>query len=172
MGVDRIYGYVSDRDAGKDTSTNGLIWIQKKTLCMRRDLLIVATAILVVVAVAAVGCLSSGIARADILSVTTDKDVYHSNEVMKISIDVTSSGKLDNTLLKIEGIEDRYGNYRLSREIAANLSPGTNQFSEEFRLPSCSHCAGLDAGTYFVNVTIEKDGMIMDMASRQVQIEQ
>ena len=139
---------------------------------MRRDLLIVATAILVVVAVVAVGCLSSGIARADILSVTTDKDVYHSNEVMKISIDVTSSGKLDNTLLKIEGIEDRYGNYRLSREIAANLSAGTNQFSEEFRLPPCSHCAGLDAGTYFINVTIEKDGMIMDMASRQVQIEQ
>jgi hypothetical protein len=139
---------------------------------MRRDLLIVAAAILVVVAVAAVGCLSSGIARADILSVTTDKDLYHSNEVMKISVDVTASGTLDNTLLKIEGIEDRYGDFRLSREIAANLTPGTNQFTVDFRLPSCSHCAGLDAGTYFVNVTIEKDGRIMDMASREVRIEQ
>ncbi|NYT07994.1 MAG: hypothetical protein GKC05_07065 [Methanomicrobiales archaeon] len=139
---------------------------------MRRDLLIIAAAILVVVAVAAVGCLSSGIARADILSVSTDKDLYHSNEVMKISIDITASGTLNNTLLKIEGIEDRYGNLRLTREIAANLSPGTNQFSEDFRLPSCSHCAGLDAGSYFVNVTIEKDGMVMDSASRQVQIEQ
>lgn len=139
---------------------------------MRRDLLIIAAAILVVVAVAAVGCLSSGIARADILSLSTDKDLYHSNEVMTISVDVTASGNLDDTLLKIEGIEDRYGNLRLSREIAANLTPGTNQFSEDFRLPSCSHCAGLDAGTYFVNVTIEKDGVIMDMASHQVRIEQ
>ncbi len=154
------------------TSTNGLIWIQRKTLFMRKDLLIIAAVVLVVVAVAAVGCLSSGIARADILSVSTDKDLYHSNEVMKISIDITSSGTLDNTLVRIEGIEDRYGNLRLTREIAANLSPGTNQFSEDFRLPSCSHCAGLDAGTYFVNVTLEKEGVIMDTVSRQVQIEQ
>jgi hypothetical protein len=139
---------------------------------MRRDLLIIAAAVLIVVAAAAVVTLSSGIARADILSVTTDKDLYHSNDVMKIAVDVTSSGNLDNTLLKIEGIEDRYGNLRLTREIAANLSPGTNQFTEDFRLPSCSHCAGLDAGTYFVNVTIEKDGVIMDMVSRQVRIEQ
>ncbi len=139
---------------------------------MRRDLLIIAAAILVVVAVIAVLTLSSGIARADILSVSTDKDLYHSNEVMTISIDITASGSLDNTLLRIEGIEDRYGDLRLSREIAANLSPGTNEFSEDFRLPSCSHCAGLDAGTYFVNVTLEKDGVIMDTASHQVQIEQ
>ncbi|HON81247.1 MAG TPA: hypothetical protein PLN56_04015 [Methanoregulaceae archaeon] len=137
---------------------------------MRRDLLVIAAIILVVVVAIAIITFSSGPTLPDIHSVSTDKDLYHSNEVMMVSIEVTSSGTLDNTLLKIEGIEDRYGNYHVSREIEANLTPGTNPFSEEFRLPACSSCAGISAGTYFVNVTIEKDGVVMDAVSHQVQI--
>jgi len=96
---------------------------------MQRHLPYIAAAILIVVAAVAIFTLSSGIARADILSVSTDKDLYHSNEVMTISVKVTSSGTLDNTLITIEGIEDRYGNYHVSREIMANLTPGTNPFA-------------------------------------------
>jgi hypothetical protein len=89
---------------------------------------------------------------------------------MTISVKVTSSGTLDNTLITIEGIEDRYGNYHVSREIMANLTPGTNPFAWEFRLPACSSCAGISAGTYMINVTIARDGVDMDKMSHEVQI--
>jgi hypothetical protein len=140
---------------------------------MRRDLLIIAVIVLVVVAVIAIAYpLFYGIASADILSVSTDKELYHSNEVMHISVDVTSSVKMNNTTLLISGIEDRYGDTRLMHTISTNLSPGTNELSYDYQLPPCSHCAGLDPGDYQFNVTLERDGMVLDYTNHTIRIEQ
>jgi len=140
---------------------------------MRRDLLVIAAIVLVAVAVIAIAYpLFYGIASADILSVSTDKDLYHSNEVMHISVDVTSSGKIENTTLQIVGIEDRYGDIRLNYTMSANLSPGNNDYIYDYQLPACSHCAGLDPGDYQFNVTLERNGMIIDNANHTIRIEQ
>jgi hypothetical protein len=140
---------------------------------MRRDLLVIAAIVLVAVAVIAIAYpLFYGIASADILSVSTDKELYHSNEVMHISVDVTSSGTMNNATLLITGIEDRYGDTRLMHTIAANLSPGTNRLTYDYQLPPCSHCAGLDPGDYEFNITLERDGMILDYTNHTIRIEQ
>jgi hypothetical protein len=139
---------------------------------MRRDLLIIAGALMVVVLVVALVVLSGAIAHADILSVTTDNDLYHSNNVMKITVTVTSSGTISNAAVNITGITDRYGDVRLSHVIPANLSPGTNTLTYDYQLPPCSHCAGLDPGTYSFNVSLERDGMILDQTNHSIRIEQ
>jgi hypothetical protein len=142
-------------------------------LFMRRDLLIIAVVVLVAVAAIAIAYpLFYGVASADILSVSTDKELYHSNEVMHISVDVTSSGKMENTTLFISGIEDRYGDSRLMQTLPANLSPGTNRLSYDYQLPPCSHCAGLDPGDYQFNVTLERDGLVLDETNYTIRIEQ
>jgi hypothetical protein len=139
---------------------------------MRRDLLIIAGALMVVVLVVALVVLSGAIAHADILSVTTDNDLYHSNNVMKITVTVTSSGTVSNAAVNITGITDRYGDVRLSHVIPANLSPGTNTLTYDYQLPPCSHCAGLDPGTYSFNVSLERDGIILDQTNHSIRIEQ
>jgi hypothetical protein len=139
---------------------------------MRRDLLIVAGVLMVAVLVVALVVLSGALAHADILSVTTDNDLYHSNNVMKITVTVTSSGKINNAVVNITGITDRYGDDKLVHVMPVNLSPGTNTLTYNHQLPSCSHCSGLDPGTYSFNITLERDGMIMDQANHSIRIEQ
>jgi hypothetical protein len=140
---------------------------------MRKDLLIIAVLVLVVAAVIVIAYpLFFVPASAEILSVSTDKPLYHSNEIMHISVDVGSSGKMDNATLLISGIEDSYGDVRLMHTLSANLIPGTNTLSYDYQLPPCSHCAGLDPGDYQFNVTLERDGVILGHTNHTIRIEQ
>jgi hypothetical protein len=139
---------------------------------MRRDLLSIAVALLGVITVAALVAGCTGLTRADILSVTTDKELYHSNNVMNITVAVTSPRTIDNITLNITGIEDRYGDFRLSHEIQANLSPGTNTLTYDYQLPPCSKCAGLEPGNYSFNVTLEQYSTILDQTNYTIQLEQ
>ena len=107
-----------------------------------------------------------------ISSVTTDKNLYHSNEVMMMTIMIISPDFRGDTLVKIEGIQDRHGQTRLSHLIPANLTPGSNVFLYNYNLPACSRCAGLDPGSYPVNVTLEKAGTILSTMSISVNLEQ
>jgi hypothetical protein len=140
---------------------------------MRKDLLIIAVLVLVVVAIIVIAYpLFFVPASADIMSVSTDRPLYHSNEIMHISVDVTSSGTMNNTTLLITGIKDVYGDTRLMHTISANLTPGTNTLSYDYQLPPCSHCAGLDPGDYQFNVTLERDGAILGYTNHTIRIEQ
>jgi hypothetical protein len=134
---------------------------------------VIFTAVLVVVliAVSAMAC-SSLPASAKVTSVTTDKDLYHSNDVMKMEILVNSTGFTTDTSLKIEGITDTYGQTRLSHIMSANLTPGPNIFLYDYHLPSCSKCSGLDPGNYPINVTLDKNGTIISNLSTTVHLEQ
>ena len=140
---------------------------------MRRDILIliVAVVIIAVVGLAALPLLF-GPPHAEITSVSTDRDLYHSNEVMHIMVGVNAAGNMENATMAINGIVDRNGNARLSQEIPAPLSPGPVVLTYDYQLPPCSHCAGLDPGSYQFNVTLVHDGMEMSRMAHSVDIEQ
>jgi len=137
---------------------------------MRRDLLIV-TVILVIIAASAVpGCLGPGTAR--ITSVTTDKDLYHSKEVMNITVLASSQGDMHNTTLRLRGIQSQHGDFQLDEEIPVNLSPGLNTLVYDHQLPSCSSCSGLGAGTYQIEVELIHNGMIASNMTHSFKLEQ
>jgi hypothetical protein len=140
---------------------------------MRRDILILIVAV-VIVAVSGLAALPLlfGPAHAEITSVSTDRDLYHSNEVMHITVGVNAAGNMGNTTLDINGIIDRNGNARLSQEIPAPLSPGPVVLTYDYQLPPCSHCAGLDPGSYQFNVTLVNDGVEVSRMAHSVDIEQ
>ena len=140
---------------------------------MRRDVLILIVVVVVIAAAALAAIpLLFGPAHAEITSVSTDRDLYHSNEVMHIVIGVNSAGNIGNTSLNINGIIDRNGNTRLTHEIEAPLSPGPAVLTYDYQLPPCSHCAGLDPGMYEFNVTLVHDGVEISRMAHSVDIEQ
>ena len=140
---------------------------------MHRDTL---AAIIIVPVVAAIVVIlflhPAGPALPAITAVTTDKDLYHSNEVMKIAISLNSSQKTNDTTVRIEGIQDRFGRMRLSHTMPANISPGSVVLTYDYQLPSCSSCSGLKGGVYEINVTLDRNGAIISNMTRSVQLSQ
>lgn len=141
-------------------------------LSMRRDILIIAAVVVICAVIALILLSTMGPAHAEITTVTTDKDLYHSNEKMNITITVNSAGNMDNTTARIEGIRDDSGKLRISHEMPANLSAGPNVIFYEYKLPSCSHCSGIEEGTYEVNVTLIRNGVPVSNMTRSVELRQ
>ena len=140
---------------------------------MRRDIIIIALIAMVVIALAIVLVpLFFGPSSAEIGSVSFDKDLYHSNEVMNITISVNARGATENATLRLAGIKDRYGDLRLEKEIPVILSPGLYTVTYDYKLPPCSHCAGIDPGPYQIEVELVRNGTVISNTTRTVQLEQ
>jgi hypothetical protein len=141
---------------------------------MQKNYLIFAIVVVVILIAASAMVLTSMFkpASASVYSVTTDKDLYHSNDVMMMKILVNSTGFTTDTSLKIEGITDSYGQTRLLHIMRANLTPGPNIFLYDYHLPSCSKCSGLNPGSYPIYVTLDKNGTIISNMSIDVNLEQ
>jgi hypothetical protein len=139
----------------------------------KNSLIFTAVLVVILIAVSAMACTSLfKPASAEVTSVTTDRDLYHSNDVMMMKILVNSTGFTTDTSLKIEGIKDTYGQTRLSHIMNANLTPGPNLFLYDYHLPTCSKCSGLDPGNYPIDVTLEKNGTVISNLSITVHLEQ
>lgn len=138
---------------------------------MRRDLIIAALAIVAVAAMfsACTQLMGSG---PTIESVATDKDLYHSNEVMHITMVVESPAGVTNATFVITGIRDNNGRERLSHNLTTGLLRGSNNVTYDYQLPPCSGCAGLSPGDYQFNVTIFEDGVVSNTVNHTVRIEQ
>ena len=141
---------------------------------MQKDSAIMVIIIaIIILAVAILGMYSmSRPAAADVVSVTTDKPLYHSNEVMQIEITVSSTAPEKDATIKIDGFTDSYGQTRLSHIMNASLSPGSNIFTYSYNLPPCSKCAGLEPGQYPVNVTLRKNGTPVSEKTIMIDLEQ
>lgn len=143
---------------------------------MRQDLLI-AVIIIVLAAVGGGLFLATGGSfgagqGVSVVSFQTDKDLYHSKEIMKLQVSVSSGSNIGNTTVHLEGITDRYGDVRLKKDIPVNLVPGTNTVAYEYQLPTCSKCSGLDAGDYPINLTVIRDGKSIAHGNLTVRLEQ
>jgi len=140
---------------------------------MRRDLLIFTLAGIGALALILVFYpLIFGPAGAEITAVTTDKELYHSNDVMKITVLVRSQGDMTNTTLVLSGIRDRHGSPHLRKEIPVSLSPGPNTLVYDHRLPTCSSCSGLLPGTYEVEAALVREGGIISNMTHAFSLEQ
>lgn len=140
---------------------------------MRRNTLILIVALVIVAASGIVlAAFFFGPASASITSVTTDKDLYHSKETMKITVSLGSQGNMGNTTLRFLGLQDRHGAYQLDQEIPIVLSPGPNTVIYTHPLPSCSSCSGLTAGNYPIEVSLSRDGVPVSNMTHTIQLEQ
>ena len=62
-----------------------------------------------------------------IVSLSTDKDIYHLSENMEIVLSVYSPENVSNVLIKVSGLKGRHGSNLVSFSRDANLSAGENK---------------------------------------------
>lgn len=103
------------------------------------------------------GIYKSGMIEPDsinpVLVIATEKDVYYSNETLRVHIDFYS--RIDGKAkLEVSGIRNDFGKPLIERVQDIVFAKGTNSFDFEFKTPSCEECSGLSPGEYAVNATV------------------
>ena len=78
------------------------------------------------------------------MSVYTDKDLYRSGEAMNLSVSLPEN--LENATIKIRGIMDSGGRYRIEQDYSMSSDERSLNFT--FMMPSCYGCAGISPGDY------------------------
>jgi cytochrome c biogenesis protein CcdA len=99
------------------------------------------------------------------LSISTDKDVYHSNETLKARVDFNSpnSGKGQ---VQVSGIRNAFNRALINETRDVNIEKGYNGFDFEFTSPSCEECSALSPGEYAINATVDFDGRTFEAYKR------
>ena len=96
------------------------------------------------------------------IEITSDKEVYHPDEVMNIQLSMESPRDIDGVNILIEGIKNSRDIYKVSRSYEKNITKGSNNITIEYITPSCSKCTGIDPGTYFINATVAYGDMALN----------
>ncbi len=104
------------------------------------------------------------------MQLSTDKNVYHSNEIMNITIDIQSNTDTKNMTLRIYGIYS--GKNRLERTKTITLKKGANTESITYKTPRCTGCAGIRPGTYKVNAQLKYNNTLLVNTSNDIDIAQ
>ncbi len=117
-----------------------------------------------------IGCCSDCKETVNGVSLTTDRDLYHSGENMHISASIDANTAIDNVSLRFYGIFSKI--YRLERSEIADLSKGSNEIRIQYEAPSCYGCAGIRPGTYNINLDIAYMGKSIGNATRSIEIRQ
>ncbi|MDI6811534.1 MAG: rhodanese-like domain-containing protein [archaeon] len=89
-----------------------------------------------------------------IVSFSTDKDVYSANEAMTVFLSVYSPENISKVLVRVLGVRSNKGVDYVNFVSETDLTVGENKITFTKRLPSCSRCAGIDQGTYFINLSV------------------
>ncbi len=104
------------------------------------------------------------------LSVSADKQVYHSGDKINISVSIESSVFLEDTIVKVYGIHA--GEDRISDTQDVVIYPGKRELSFAFTTPRCYGCAGISPGVYNLSVEIVNAGNLLKSRTINVRIEQ
>ncbi len=104
------------------------------------------------------------------ISLSTDKELYHSGEKIHLNCDFLSDQPIENADLKFYGIYST--KYRLNKKMIINISEGENSFSLEYHAPSCYGCTGIKPGTYKVNADIIYNSKTIANSSKNIEIRQ
>jgi len=105
------------------------------------------------------------------LNLSSDKNVYHSAEQMKLNAEIKTLGKLENVTVRVYGVRDRRGGYRVNEEKIINVDPPGIEETFEFRMPSCYGCAGVSPGDYEIVMEILKEGEVIGNFSKTIKLE-
>ena len=96
-----------------------------------------------------------------IVSFDTDKEVYDANEEINFFLSIYAPKNISDALIKVTGVKSTKGVYFVSYSNLTDLVIGLNNISFIKKLPSCIKCAGLGAGTYFINASVTYDAEVV-----------
>ena len=110
----------------------------------------------------AVSLEQAGVEKIYIKNISTDKAVYHSSDVMNLSLSIYSNSDLENVTVTANGINKKFNAAK-----TLELKKGSNDVSFIYTLPRCNVCGGISAGDYnlsciisYKNISVEASTMI------------
>ena len=136
---------------------------------MKKELFVLTVVVLLLAFAGAsmqTACASTPSASADtgikIVSFSTDKDIYSANEEMTVFLSVYSPENISNALIGVLGVRSNKGIDYVNVVGETDLIAGEKKMTFTKRLPSCSRCAGIEQGTYFINVSVAYDEEVVE----------
>jgi hypothetical protein len=105
------------------------------------------------------------------LNFSSDKEVYRSSEEMELTATIQTETKAENLTVKIYGIKDSTGRFRVKGEKVIGVDPPGKAETFEFRMPSCYGCAGVSPGDYEIVLEVLQNGEIIGNHSLTVKLE-
>jgi len=105
------------------------------------------------------------------LNLSSDKEVYHSSEEMELRTAIETPSKVENLTIKVYGIKDRSGRFRVNGERIVNIDPPGINETFAFHMPSCYGCAGVSPGDYEIIFEVIRNDEIIGNHSLTVKLE-
>ncbi len=110
--------------------------------------------VIIILSFFAIGCLESSENDGSIvLSISTEKDVYRSNETLNVHINVNSTAEGKATLMAA-GIKNSFGREMVSETRDILLKKGEEGFDFVFTTPSCEECSAVSPGLHYLNASL------------------
>ena len=106
----------------------------------------------------------------DSVELTTDKDIYHSNEIIQITSNINSPAEIKNATIHFYGIHASRN--RLEKTMYQDLTSGENIVTYEFQAPRCYGCAGVKPGTYKINVDVIYNEQVLSTKTIDIELRQ
>ncbi|OYT53368.1 MAG: hypothetical protein B6U72_05895 [Candidatus Altiarchaeales archaeon ex4484_2] len=105
------------------------------------------------------------------LEMITDKEVYSSQELMEITVNIKSGGFLGNVSLRVFGISGKSQSMDIERKF--DLDKGNRSFSFNYLIPYCStkSCTSVEPGPYYVKAVLLYEDAVIALSGREVRIE-
>ncbi len=104
------------------------------------------------------------------LSVSTDKNVYSSNEDISVRLEVLCEKELPEVTVRIQGIKPKSYAY-ISESRLVSLGEGINILEFFDQIPACTGgCGGVYPGFYDVNAVVEFEGNILASAKTTIEL--
>ena len=110
------------------------------------------------------------IASIDSVSLSLDKDLYHSGEIIHMGATINSEVALENVSIRFYGIEA--SRYRLDITEITDLKLGENTVVFDYKAPSCYGCAGIRPGTYQISADVIYDEEVLSTSTVDIEIRQ
>lgn len=97
-----------------------------------------------------------------IIELSTDKDIYSAREEVDIFLSIYTPANLSTVEVKVTGVKSTKGVYYVSYSSKTALQAGENNITFTKTLPSCSKCAGISQGTYFIDASVTSGDEVVE----------
>jgi|GEM_PF-2732956 len=100
----------------------------------------------------------------------TDNQTYAPRSRINITLNLTVPGPIPNAEIHIFGIKNRYGAYKIERDMVMDLVSGLNVITTLGDVPSCTSCSGISPGTFEIYGVLYYEGAQIVNATTSIEI--
>lgn len=104
------------------------------------------------------------------MSILTDTETYHSGEYMEARVFTACNNDLDSVIVRIYGIKDKFGKYRINEEKVVRINSPGNETVFLVTVPRCYGCAGIEPGEYDVTAELIYGGEVVGNTSKTITL--